>query len=218
MFRSSTRSSVNTENRQKKRQSAVERIAAAQLAAMGGTLADTIGDNNRQRLLWLGLLASPLLFPVALPGMATGVGALCVVVALGLLLSRPIPLPRWLGTLELNARVQTVLAGMVNRSLRVIARLGRPRLLMLSNRPARLANGLMLAVAGLSMAVPVPLISFDNVLPALAIVLMAWGLRLRDGWMLLAGYLATATAVASVGLLWWGGSVAAGEVWHWIWR
>ena len=89
---------------------------------------------------------------------------------------------------------------------------------MLSNRPARLANGLMLAVAGLSMAVPVPLISFDNVLPALAIVLMAWGLRLRDGWMLLAGYLATATAVASVGLLWWGGSVAAGEVWHWIWR
>lgn len=218
MFRSSTRSSVNTESRQKKRQSAVERIAAAQLAAMGGTLADTIGDNNRQRLLWLGLLASPLLFPVALPGMATGVGALCVVVALGLLLSRPIPLPRWLGTLELNARVQTVLAGMVNRSLRVIARLGRPRLMMLSNRPARLFNGLMLAVAGLSMAVPVPLISFDNVLPALAIVLMAWGLRLRDGWMLLAGYLATATAVASVGLLWWGGSVAAGEVWHWIWR
>lgn len=218
MFRSSTRSSVNTEIRRKKRQSAVERIAAAQLAAMGGTLADTIGDNNRQRLLWLGLLASPLLFPVALPGMATGVGALCVVVALGLLLSRPIPLPRWLGTLELNARVQTVLAGMVNRSLRVIARLGRPRWLMLSNRPARLANGLMLAVAGLSMAVPVPLISFDNVLPALAIVLMAWGLRLRDGWMLLAGYLATATAVASVGLLWWGGSVAAGEVWHWIWR
>lgn len=218
MFRSSTRSSVNTEIRRKKRQSAVERIAAAQLAAMGGTLADTIGDNNRQRLLWLGLLASPLLFPVALPGMATGVGALCVVVALGLLLSRPIPLPRWLGTLELNARVQTVLAGMVNRSLRVIARLGRPRLMMLSNRPARLFNGLMLAVAGLSMAVPVPLISFDNVLPALAIVLMAWGLRLRDGWMLLAGYLATATAVASVGLLWWGGSVAAGEVWHWIWR
>lgn len=218
MFRSSTRSSVNTESRQKKRQSAVERIAAAQLAAMGGTLADTIGDNNRQRLLWIGLLASPLLFPVALPGMATGVGALCVVVALGLLLSRPIPLPRWLGTLELNARVQTVLAGMVNRSLRVIARLGRPRWLMLSNRPARLANGLMLAVAGLSMAVPVPLISFDNVLPALAIVLMAWGLRLRDGWMLLAGYLATATAVASVGLLWWGGSVAAGQVWHWIWR
>ncbi len=218
MFRSSTRSSVNADTRRNKRQSAVERIAAAQLATMGDTLADTIGDNNRQRLLWLGLLASPLLFPVALPGMATGVGALCVIVALGLLVSRPIRLPRWLGQLELNARVQTALAAMVNRSLRVIARLGRPRWLLLSNRPARGFNGLMLTVAGLSMAVPVPLISFDNVLPALAIVLMSWGLRLRDGWMLLAGYLATATAVASVGLLWWGGSVAVGEVWSWVWR
>ncbi len=218
MSRSSTRSSLNAESRLNKRQSAVERIAAAQLAAMGGTLADTIGDNNRQRLLWLGLLASPLLFPVALPGMATGVGALCVVVALGLLLSRPIQLPRWLGKLELNARVKVALAAMVNRSLRVIARLGRPRWLLLSNRPARLFNGSMLAVAGLSMAMPVPLISFDNVLPALAIVLISWGLRLRDGWMLLAGYMATGTAVASVGLLWWGGSVAAGEVWSWVWR
>ena len=28
---------------------------------------------------------------------------------------------------------------------------------------------------------PVPVISFDNVLPALAMVLTAWGLRLRDG-------------------------------------
>ena len=215
---SRTHSSITAENRRKKRQSAVERIAAAQLASMGGTLGETIGDNNRQRLLWLGLLASPLLFPVALPGMATGVGALCVLVALGLCFSRPVPLPRWLGSLELNARVKAVLTSMVNRSLRVIARAGRPRWLFLSNRPARLLNGMMLAVAGLSMAIPVPLISFDNVLPALAIVLISWGLRLRDGLMLLAGYLATAIALASVVLLWWGGALMADEAWTWLWR
>ena len=68
------------------------------------------------------------------------------------------------------------------------------------------------------MAVPVPMISFDNVLPALAMVLMAWGLRLRDGVMLLAGYLVTATAVASVMLLWWGGSVLATELVSVLWR
>jgi hypothetical protein len=79
-------------------------------------------------------------------------------------------------------------------------------MLPLSNKPARLFNGSMLFIAGLSMMVPVPVISFDNVLPALAIVLIAWGLRLRDGLMLLAGYLATVVAVASVVLLWWGGS------------
>ena len=56
------------------------------------------------------------------------------------------------------------------------------------------------------MIMPVPIISFDNVLPALAIVLIAWGLRLRDGLMLLAGYVVTLFAIASVALLWWGGA------------
>ena len=189
------------------RRAAVERIATAHLARMGGTLADTIGDNARQRLVWLGLLAMPLLFPVALPGMASAVGALCVFVAVGLCVGRSAQLPGWLGRRELNARAQTLLASMVGRAARVLARFGRPRLLALSNKPARLLNGLMLSTAGVSMAVPVPMISFDNVLPALAIVLICWGLRLRDGLMLLAGYVATAAAVASVALLWWGGSV-----------
>ena len=96
---------------------------------------------------------------------------------------------------------------MVNRSTHVIARFGRPRLLALTDKPAALRNGLVLLVAGLSMLVPVPLITFDNVLPALAIVLITWGLRLRDGVMLLAGYLMTLAAVALVALLWWGGAM-----------
>ena len=75
-----------------------------------------------------------------------------------------------------------------------------------------MVNGLMLCAAGLTMMVPVPIISFDNVLPALAIVLIAWGLRLRDGLMLLGGYLVTLAAIASVILLWWGGTVAATEL------
>ena len=61
-----------------------------------------------------------------------------------------------------------------------------------------------------------PIISFDNVLPALAIVLISWGLRLRDGLMLLAGYLVTLAAAASVLLLWWGGTVAATELLSWV--
>ena len=179
---------------------------------MGGTLADTIGDNARQRLVWLGLLAMPLLFPIALPGMATAVGALCVIVALGLCAGHSVPLPGWLGRRALNARAQTLLASMVKRVVCVLARFGSPRMLALSNKPARMLNGLMLSAAGLSMVVPVPMISFDNVLPALAIVLICWGLRLRDGLMLLAGYVATVAAAASVALLWWGGSVLVNEL------
>ena len=99
-----------------------------------------------------------------------------------------------------------------------MGRMGQPRMLALSNQPARLFNGMMLAIAGLAMMVPVPVISFDNVLPALAIVLMTWGLRLRDGLMLMAGYLATAVAVASVAALWWGGSVLVTDMLAWATR
>ena len=206
------------ERRMNKRRSAVERIAKAHVACMGGTLADTIGESVRQRLLWVGLLAMPLLFPVALPGMASAVGALGVFVALGLFAGRSTPLPQWLGKRALGTLVQTLLRRMLGRAIPLIARTGRPRLLPLSNRPARWLNGLMLAAAGLSMAVPVPMISFDNVLPALAMVLLSWGLRLRDGAMLLAGYLVTAIAVASVVLLWWGGSMVVTYLVSMLWR
>jgi len=199
----SANSPKNTHNR---RRSTVQRMVSAQLARMGGTLADTIGENNRQRLLWLGLMALPLLFPVALPGMGSAVGAFCLLTAIGLCTGQSLQLPAWLAKREMNGRIKSLLVATVNRIIHVLARFWRPRLLPLSNKPARLFNGSMLFVAGLSMMVPVPVISFDNVLPALAIVLIAWGLRLRDGVMLLAGYLATVVAVASVMLLLWGGA------------
>ena len=197
------------------RRSSVDRIAAAHLAAMGDTVADTVGHGARQRLVWLGLLAMPLLVPITLPGMSSAVGVLCLLVAWGLCRGQMPALPRWLGQRTLSARVKTLLTNMVQRVVRIMGRMGQPRMLALSNQPARLFNGMMLAIAGLAMMVPVPVISFDNVLPALAIVLMTWGLRLRDGLMLMAGYLATTVSVASVAALWWGGSVLVTDMLAW---
>jgi hypothetical protein len=205
----------NSTCRKARRRSTVDRIASAHLAAMGDTVAETVGQGARQQLVWLGLLAMPLLFPIALPGMASAVGTLCLLVAFGLCMGQAVALPGWLGKRELSARVKTTLASMSQRAVSLIARMGRPRMLPLSNQPARRLNGLMLAAAGLAMVVPVPVITFDNVLPALAIVLITWGLRLRDGLMLLAGYGVTAAAVASVMLLWWGGSVVAADLLAW---
>ena len=195
-----------------KRRSKLERIAYQRMASMEGTLADAVGQSNRQRLVWLGLLAMPLLFPVALPGMASAVGAFSLLIAYGLFIGRPAPLPDWLAAREMNGRARTLLKSMISRAIKVMAVLGRPRMLPLSNTPFRILNGLMLAVAGLSMMMPVPIITFDNVLPALAIVLICWGLRLRDGLMLVAGYLVTVLAVTSVVFLWWGGAAIAAEL------
>lgn len=195
-----------------KRRATVERIAESHLASMNGTMADAVGQSNRQRMVCLSLLAMPLLFPVALPGMASAVGACCLLIAFGLLQGQPVPLPGWLARREMNARAKRLLERMISRVINVIALLGRPRMLPLTDKPARVPNALFLSAAGLSMMVPVPLISFDNVLPALAIVLISWGLRLRDGLMLLVGHGVTLAAVASVMLLWWGGTVAATEL------
>lgn len=212
----SSESRSATESMTDKRRATVERIAGAQLASMNGTMADALGQSNRQRVVWLSLLAMPLLFPVALPGMASAVGAVCLLIAFGVVIGQPIPLPGWFARREINGRARALLERVLGRVVDVIARWGRPRLLRLSDQPARVLNGLMLSAAGLAMMIPVPIISFDNVLPALAIVLMSWGLRLRDGLMLLGGYLATLAAVASVVLLWWGGASAVAEVLSWI--
>ena len=82
---------------------------------MGGTFAETVGENNRQRLVWLSLLAMPLLFPVALPGMASAVGAFCLFIAFGLCMGRSVPLPNWLAKRELNGPIKALLAKMVSR-------------------------------------------------------------------------------------------------------
>lgn len=183
---------------------------------MGTTVADTVGQGVRQRLVWLGLLAMPLLVPVPLPGMASAVGMLCLLVAWGVCRGQMSALPSWLGQRKLSERVKTLLTRMVQRVVSIMARMGRPRMLPLSNQPARLFNGVVLTIAGLALMVPVPVISFDNVLPALAIVLITWGLRLRDGLMLMAGYLVTTAAVASVVALWWGGAVVLTDMLAWV--
>ena len=193
----------------------MDRIVTAHLAFMGDTVGDTVGQGVRQQLVWLGLLAMPLVFPIALPGMASVVGTLCLLVAVGLCRGQSVPLPQWLANRALSMRVKAMLARMIHRVVAIFARMGRPRILPLSDKPARMLNGLMLGAAGLAMVVPVPVITFDNVLPALAIMLIAWGLRLRDGRMLLAGYGVTTAAVLSVMLLWWGGAVVATNVFGW---
>ena len=171
-----------------------------------GSLEDAFGRHMRQQLGWLGFGTLPLLFPVALPGMATTIGAVCVLVALGVTLNRPLRLPGWLGRRSLPPRAAELLCRWSARAFTTIAAIVRPRWIAFSGRSVRIVNGSFLAIAGLALMTPVPLVSFDNVLPAAAVILLAWGLRGRDGLLLASGYLATLVAVGSVVLLWWGGA------------
>jgi len=177
---------------------------AAVVAA--GSLEDAFGRHPRQQLGWLGFATLPLLLPVALPGMATTIGALCVLLALGVALNRPLRLPGWLGRRSLPPRAAELLCRWSGGVFRTIAAIARPRWIAFTGRGARILNGAFLAIAGLALMTPVPLVSFDNVLPAAAVILLAWGLRSRDGLVLATGYATTLVAVGSVVLLWWGGA------------
>lgn len=182
------------------------RVALAANHLHHHTLGEAIGRHPRQQLTWLGLLALPLLLPLSIPGMATTVAAFCVLVAASIFLGRCLPLPHWLQQRRLPGRLSEPLAKQVARLTSRLARISQPRLLRLSDVRSRRLNGVMLALAGLAMMTPVPMVSFDNVVPALATVLLAWGLRVRDGRMLLAGYVTTVLAWGYVALLWWLGA------------
>jgi hypothetical protein len=191
-----------------RRSSTCGRLTRASAALAAASVEEAFGRTTRQQLGWLGFAALPLLLPVAVPGMATTVGALCVMLALGVALGRPLRLPDWLARRRWPPRAAELIARSFGRLLERLATVSRPRWIALSHQGLRVVHGAVLAVAGLALLTPVPLVSFDNVLPAAAVVLIAWGLRIRDGMLLAAGYVATLFAVASVILLWWGGVAA----------
>ncbi|HEX4857011.1 MAG TPA: exopolysaccharide biosynthesis protein [Limnobacter sp.] len=168
-------------------------------------VADAIGRSPKQQLTWIGLAALPLLLPFGIPGIATTLGYLTFLLGLGYAFGYGIPVPKSLGEKRLPPKAASVLQSLLAVFIRRVAPHSRPRLFIMSHPRLRPLNGLVLAFAGLSMAAPVPFASFDNVLPAAAMVCITFGLRVRDGRLVLVGYVFTAMAAALVGLLWWGG-------------
>lgn len=146
--------------------------------------------------------------------MATTVGAFCLLVAISTLLARPLPLPEWLSRRKLPDSLGQAIQRVMHQLSARLARISKPRLLRLSRPGYRFINGVMLALAGASMMVPVPMVSFDNVVPAAAVVLLAWGMRVRDGAMLIMGYITTILAWIYVAALWWAGA----EILSWLYR
>jgi hypothetical protein len=75
-------------------------------------------------------------------------------------------------------------------------RLLRPRFGVLTRQPAQYGLGLVCLLLSIVIFLPIPL---GNMLPALAVCLIALGLLGRDGVCVLLGLLA---ALAAVGLVW----------------
>ena len=76
----------------------------------------------------------------------------------------------------------------------------RPRWLGLTGGPAiNLLNGALVLLDVLLLMAPIPLVPFINSLPALAIVLLCFGMAERDGAVIVLGYLMTLVSAVYVG-------------------
>jgi hypothetical protein len=165
------------------------------------TLRELIAMLGEQGLLvFCGVLAAPFLLPVTIPGMSTVLGLPMLLIGFAVMVSRVPWLPLRLLNYSLPAAtVRTVLQKVRGWSER-FEHLVRPRLLGLSGgRGINALNGALVILAVLLLMAPIPLVPFVNSVPALAVLLLCFGMAERDGAVIALGYLTTLVAAVYVG-------------------
>jgi hypothetical protein len=165
------------------------------------TLRELLAVLGEQGLLvFCGVLAAPFLLPVTVPGMSTVLGLPMLLIGFAVMVSGVPWLPRRLLERSLPApTVRGVLARVRGWSER-FEHLVRPRWLALTGGPAINAlNGVLVILAVLLLMAPIPLVPFINSLPALAIMLLCFGMAERDGAVIALGYLTTLVSAVYVG-------------------
>ncbi len=178
-------------------------LAAAQAAVRepAVTLAELLDMLGEQGLLvFCGVLAAPFLLPVTVPMMSTVLGMPMLLIGFAVMMSR-VP---WLPARLLNrslpaATVQSVLKRVRGWAER-FEHLVRPRLLAMTGGPEiNFVNGALIILAVVLLMAPLPLVPFVNTLPALAVILLCFGMAERDGVVILLGYLVTLISSVYVG-------------------
>jgi hypothetical protein len=132
--------------------------------------------------------------------MSTVLGLPMLLIGFAVMLSRVPWLPERLLNHSLPApTVRSVLARVRDWAER-FEHLVRPRLLALTGgRVVNFLNGALILAAVVLLMAPIPLVPFVNSLPALAIILLCFGMAERDGVVILLGYLVTLVSAVYVG-------------------
>jgi hypothetical protein len=169
---------------------ALARDENKQRIAIGDLLA-ALGDRALAALLFV--FAFPNVLPTP-PGTSAILGAPLIFLAAQLAFGRRPWLPALIARRSMSRADFATLIGRVGPWLARAERLLRPRVSRLTLPPMEYLIGVVCLVLALILVLPIPL---GNILPALAISLLALGILERDGLWVLAG-LATAVAAAAV--------------------
>jgi hypothetical protein len=178
-------------------------LAAAQAAVRDPavTLRALLAMLGEQGLLvFCGVLAAPFLLPVTVPMMSTVLGMPMLLIGFAVMMSRVPWLPeRFLNRSLPAATVRSVLQKVRGWAER-FEHLVRPRLLGLTGgRAVNFVNGVLVIIAVLLLMAPLPLVPFVNTLPAIAIMLLCFGMAERDGVVIALGYFMTLVSAVYVG-------------------
>ena len=161
-----------------------ERIAISDLLL-------ALGDRATGALMFI--FAFPNVLPTP-PGTSSVLGAPLIFLAAQLMLGRAPWLPAFLAKRSMARSDFSSLVKRIVPSLQRAEGLLRPRLTILALPPMEYFVGFLSLLLSVLLVLPIPL---GNVLPALAISLMALGVLERDGVWVLAGF-AVAAAAGSV--------------------
>jgi hypothetical protein len=133
-------------------------------------------------LVFCGVLAAPFLLPLTVPGMSTVLGLPMLLIGFAVMVSRVPWLPERLLDRSLPAAtVRGVLLGLTG------------------GKAVNALNGALIIAAVLLLMAPLPLVPFVNSLPALAVILLCFGMAERDGAVLAFGYFLTLLSAIYVG-------------------
>ena len=171
------------------------------------------GLGRRAFGMMLFIVALPAFIPV--PGLAGAIsGPLCALVGVQLLVGLRRPwLPRFLARYGPKRRSLETFDNLASKWLARLEKLVRPRhTWVLDRRPAAMFTGLLLAVLGLLLALPIP---FTNYVFGALMMLFALALLERDGLLMLLCWVGGIAMVVVFGVL--SGTLAAAAS-DWIGR
>lgn len=171
---------------------------------------------GRVYTLMLVFLALPFCQPIVLPGLSTPFGI--VITLLGFRYA--FAFHPWLPERFLNTHIPAKLLHTIlqtgSRVLVLLEKLLHPRLTWIPDfKLTQCLSGCAIGICGICLLLPLP-IPLSNLLPAIAIVVIAAALAERDGLMLIVGgvlFLFTLAFFAAIAI---GGKEIVSYIWDWI--
>ena len=155
-----------------------------------GDIVRVLGDSTPGFVLLV--LALPAFIPTGLPIAAPAGAAMMAIGALMVIGRTEIAMPSWLAHRSLTQAQFGYLVRFTAPVMAWLERLLAPRLAWMLNRRQLRIVGVMVAVDGLLIFLPIP---FGNMIPAFAVMVIALGMMIGDGVAVLSGILVSVIAI-----------------------